>query len=379
MTEKIIHLNENPSFDEKPFNDIDERFLSVPDEFHAPDWVIEGIIPEGVGVVSGSGGVGKTTCIVPLALIAAGIKAEGSNLDNELTRRVIYITEDPKQVMTILNGMRQFLKWDDDQWDHVKNMFRVVDSRRMDIDEISHVLQSSTVWGHGDPILMMPLIVFDTASSNFAVMNESDNSEASAYMAIMKEHAFKYKTSIWIIAHLSKTSKGQSVDDIQNLGSRGASAWEDNAQWTATLASSLPNGEGHRIFRMGKRRENLHFDEISFEGSTHHETVKNRLGEDVSIQYRYTVPRKSSKDGRLLVKMKQRNADIETAIFEAIEVLEYPSKRDILELVKFKRNDVSDALSSMILSVTVKEFPLPQNVKKQGRSTYLGIVDETSK
>lgn len=353
------------------FQDIDDRFLSIPDVFHAPDWVINGIIPEGVGVISGSGGVGKTTCIVPLALIAAGIIAEGSNLENEVNRRIIYITEDPKQVMTILNGMRKFLRWNDAQWANVKDMFKVIDSRRMSIDEIAHVLASSTIWGIGEQILMMPLVIFDTASSNFDVINESDNSEASAYMSIMKEHAFRFKSSIWIIAHLSKVSKGMSVDDIQNLGSRGASAWEDNAQWTATLASENANGEGHRILRMGKKRETLKFDEISFEGSVQHEIVKNRLGEDVQIDYRYTVPRKSNRDQRVSEKLQERENDIEDAILKAVETLQYPSKRDIIDSVNFQGKDVLLTINKMILSVSLIEDDLPNSVKKRGRSTFI--------
>jgi len=358
------------------YQELDERFIPVTDTFDAPDWVIKGIIPEGVGVISGAGGVGKTTSIVPLALIAAGIKSESCNLDVEIPRRVIYITEDPKQVMTILKGMRKFLNWNEDEWRHLKDQFKVVDSRRMGFNEVQFVLDQSTFWGTvvaDNKFVVMPLVIFDTASSNFDISNENDNSEVSAFMSLIKEFHYKFKSSIWIIAHLSKTAKGQAVDDILNHGARGAGAWDDNSQWTATLAAAEENNQGHRVLKLGKRRETLAFDEIQFEGSLQHETVTNRLGEEVQIDYRYTVPRKSSADQRISEKLEKRNTEIEDAVFKALEVLEYPSKRDILGLVKFNRNVVMDTINQMILTVTLKEMDLPKNVVRKGRSTYIGV------
>lgn len=355
---------------------LEPRIMKIGDEFIPPMWSIKGMIPEGVGVIAGSGGVGKTTCIVPLALAVAGFKSPSCNIEAEVHRKVIYVSEDPDQVIRIIQGMRKFLKWDDKTWTDLKNNFLILDSTRMTLGELHDFLIETLPYGVVDPIFMLPLLVFDTTAANLAVMNESDNSEVSEYMAILKEHYTRHKASIWLISHLTKTAKGASVDELMNTSARGAGAWNDNAHWTAVLSSDGENGEGNRILKMAKRRADVGFDEIIFEGSVQQATGINRFGEEVLVNYRYTVPRKSSQDIRIAEKMEKRNSDIEQAILKALEVLDYPSKRDILDLVKFKRNDVMDTIADMLLTVTLKELPLPENVHKKGRSSYIGIPDD---
>jgi RecA-family ATPase len=356
---------------------IDPRVMKVGEVFIPPMWAIKGMIPEGVGVIAGSGGVGKTTCIVPLALAVAGFKSPSCNIDTEIQRKVIYVSEDPDQVIRIIQGMRKFLNWSDKTWADLKNNFLILDSVRMSIGELHDFLIETLPYGVVDPVFTLPLVVFDTTAANLAVINESDNSEVSEYMAIMKEHYSRHKASIWLVSHLTKTAKGQGVDDIMNLGARGAGAWNDNAHWTAVLSSDGENGDGNRVLKMAKRRADVGFDEIIFEGSVHQATGINRLGEEVLINYRYTVPRKSSQNQRITEKMEKRSTAIEDAIFKALEVLEYPSRKDIKELVKFRGEAVTETINKLILTCSLAELDLPKNIIKKGRSTYLGVPNET--
>jgi RecA-family ATPase len=358
------------------YQDIDDRFLQLPDNFQATEWLIKGVIPEGVGVISGTGGVGKTTSLVPLALVAAGFQSPSCDLEPEIRRRVFYVTEDPRQVMTILNGMRRFLKWDDGKWSTLKDQFRVIDSRRMTPLEVSNFLEQTMPFGTEDPIFMLPLVVFDTASSNFEITDESNNSEVSAFMALIKEFAFKYKCSIWIISHLAKTAKSLAIDEIQNLGSRGASAWEDNAQWTALLGSAEQENKGPRVLTMQKKRDVLEFNEIIFEGAVQHHTAINRLGAEVNIDFRYTVPRRSSKDMRISDTMQKKESEKWDRMVKAIKSKPYPSRKDVAEVYGGKEKTAYDLIKEMLLNREVVELDLPENLVNRYQKTYLAIPDD---
>jgi hypothetical protein len=79
------------------------RFLDFDGTAKPPRWVIPGFIGHGVVVVAGAHGVGKTTAILPLALVAAGL--HGDQLMPRQWRHVVYITEDVEQARRILSGV----------------------------------------------------------------------------------------------------------------------------------------------------------------------------------------------------------------------------------------------------------------------------------
>jgi RecA-family ATPase len=333
--------------------------------------VVNGIIPEGVGVISGSGGVGKTSSIVPLALAVAGIKSPTCNLEVELPRQVIYITEDEGQVMQILHGMRAFLKWDEATWLKVKNNFIVVTSQRINHITVEMLLAETVIYGVVDPIFCMPLVVFDTASANFDLENESSNSEASLFMSVLKQWHTKHKTSIWVIAHLSKDSKGLDIDSMGRATARGAGSWGDDAMWTALLGTAEEDGKGHRVLKMGKVRATLLFDEISFEGSVQHIYGINRFGVEVKIDYRYTVPVRSSQDERKSEQFTEKRKNLEEKIIKSVQDLDYPSKKDIKEHIASDVNLVHTIINQMLDQCVLEEVPLPADLCQGNRKKYI--------
>ena len=70
----------NSFFDVKEHSTLESRRLDICAEFQPPAYVIDGIIPDGVGVIAGSAGIGKTTGIIPLAAIAAGFSSHLSDI-----------------------------------------------------------------------------------------------------------------------------------------------------------------------------------------------------------------------------------------------------------------------------------------------------------
>jgi RecA-family ATPase len=357
---------------------LEPRIVKYDDAISPTAWVVNGIIPEGVGVISGSGGVGKTSSIVPLALAVAGFKSPDCNLAIELPRKVVYITEDDAQVMQILHGMRAFLKWDEFTWARVKANFIVVSSQRINHIDVEQLLTETLIYGVVDPIFCMPLVVFDTASANFYLENESSNSEASLFMSVLKQFHSKHKTSIWVIAHLSKDSKGLGIDEMGRATARGAGSWGDDAMWTALLGTAEEDGKGQRVLKIHKVRATLLFDEIAFDGSVQHIFGTDRFGKEVRIDYRYTVPLRSSQDERKSDQYIQKCKSMEAQILSAVRDLEYPSKLQIKEAVKGDQNLKTSLINNLIHQGVLIELPFPDGIRLSGRNSYLSVAENES-
>jgi hypothetical protein len=356
-----------------PIAYLEPRQIDCPDICPATAWVVNGIIPEGVGVISGSGGVGKTSSIVPLALAVAGFKSPACDLEIELPRNIIYITEDEGQVIQILHGMRDFLKWDDETWADVKSKFKIFSSKRVDHITIELMLNEIMPYSVVDPIFSTPLVIFDTASANFDLENESSNSEASLFMSVLKNFYSKTKTSMWVIAHLNKIAKGMDIDSMINATARGAGSWGDDAMWTATLGTTEEDNKGDRILKIGKVRAITTFNEISFKASMQQIEVINRFGETVMVDYRYSVPNRSSQDSRQIDKFKSRAKEIEDEIIKAVSVLDYPSKKQIKDHINRETNLTHNLINEMLSQGVLSEIPFPPGIKISGRNSYIAL------
>jgi RecA-family ATPase len=351
------------------------RKVELTDEIKAPRWLIDGIIPEGIGVISGSGGVGKTTAIVPLALRVIGISQDGSDITVEAPRKVIYITEDESQVILILNGMRKKLAWGAETWEKVKENFIIFNSLKLAYTELSGVLTETMIYSISDSEIMMPLIIFDTSSSNFMVKNENDNSEISSFMETLRHHYREYKASLWLINHLTKTSRGQTIDDMMNMSARGGGAWQDEAMWTAILSTNLPDGQGERVLKLVKRRVILEHDEIRFPSTLEKIQATNRFGKVIHTPYFYCTPQISSERYRKSLKHKDHIQELKEKIIDAMVELgeSYPSRNDVFKIVKGSKSFYVEAIDSLIFDGVISENNLPAEFKKSGKSKGLTL------
>jgi len=349
------------------------RRVEIQDQIKAPRWVINGVIPEGVGIIAGSGGVGKTSSIVPLALAVAGFRSPECDIEVEQTRQVVFVTEDDSQINLILNGMRSRLKWSDQTWQELKKRFHIFRSKKISHEKIISLLKESYFFADTENQISFPLIIFDTASANFDLSNENDNSEVSKYMARIKEFHSDCGASVWIIAHLTKTSKGLSVDELINLSARGGGAWGDDAMWTAVLSSNEKDNKGDRVLKIVKRRVNLISDEIVFTSIEDVLHGENRFGEIVEVNYFYTTPKMSVEVKRKKEKIVRRDNLIKDKIADLVQSLPYPSSNDIFQASGLKRADCLKVINQMILNFELIKEPLPSNIAKKGRIDYLKI------
>ena len=355
-----------------PFS-LKARHLEMPEGMEAPVWVVDGIIPTGVGVIAGSAGVGKTTAIVPVAVTVAGFQSHLSNVSVKMRRKVIYITEDDAQVFRVLFGIQKWLQTQNggriDRKD-LSEWFHVYNSKRLTPDQLKYVLLEAhrdfmTTFGE---IPSPPLVVLDTAAANIDLDNENDNALISKNMAILKEVHASTRMPIWIVAHLTKTAKGIDVDNLDTLSARGGGAWEADANWTAILSTEKETET--RIMKMNKRRVELQYGEIEFDSAVHEEFVKDQFGDMVGVSYRYSIPRRSDVKQRIAKGFEEK----ENKLLEAITHLDYPSKNELIEATRLNKNVALKMIDDLVDKGRLELIPLPENVKKKGRTTYYAVI-----
>lgn len=351
---------------------LEKAFVKIDSELTATEWIIDGIIPNGVGVISGVGGVGKTTAIMPLAATIAGFDDHLSDISAKIRRKVLYITEDPVQANKAIYALK---KWRKSQNDIklIGEYIHLFHSTQYSVNDLN-ILLNEAVDNHSIEyrgINFPPLVIFDTASANIAVDNENDNAEIGRFMTLFKQMWAKYKMPIWLINHLAKSANGLSIDELDTFSARGASAWRDNGSWTANLAIDADND--NRILQLKKVREEVDFNEIIFSSTVHHEFVQDVFGDTVEVSYRFCSARRSNGNQRISQKMRAKEDDLKAKILDAISSSEYPSGNDIYELVGGKKSSVLEALGELKKQNLVLELPLPKDRTSRGKYSFLSV------
>lgn len=301
----------------------DEEFPELDystEDTEATEFVIDGFIAEGMFMFAGSAGIGKTTLIVPLAAAAAHLCALDYELKPALRRKVIYLTEDSKQVRRILYGLRHHYgaNLSDAEF---KEWFKIIETKRTKPESLAelirklakrHAVKQQCI--DGLFIEVAPLVVMDTTAATFDLEDENNNSQVSKYIAHIKVACVETNSSLWAIAHLAK---GASKSDIENATPRGASAFEGDVNGTGYIFSEGISDT--RNMMLGKTRYTPDFREILFTTTPHVIRVQNRLGQTVPESYRVGIAQKFSKEERIGHKLKVKSSALEQEVIRAIQ------------------------------------------------------------
>lgn len=259
------------------------RFIDLTGPLAATPFVIPGFIQEGTVLVSGAPGAGKTTAIVPLALIAAGLHREGEPLAPKHWRHVVYITEDEKQVQRILRALAGCPEWRAGL-DTIKDRLHVSSAQRLKPAEAVRVgrvfREQFTRTVNGAEVL--PLVVIDTTAAALALENENDNSEVSAAVAAFKQGFAGLPT--WLVGHTAKASWGQA--DTAAMSTRGGGAWGADAHQQLFM---IVEG-GRRYLRLGKTRFEARWPELEIGSRAVVLPVMDPFGELDSEMVRWGEP-----------------------------------------------------------------------------------------
>lgn len=291
------------------------RFVALGGELRPPGWVVPGFIAEGVAVVAGSSGVGKSTALVPLACVAAGLHAPGDALAPRHWRHVVYVSEDTEQVRRILAGLAQDLNLSPEL---VRERFHLVDAVRLPPERVAEAgaeYRRRFVRRVGE-VELLPLVVVDTKSAVLALEDENSNAEASRAVAALKQD-FE-GLPVWLVAHLAKANLGRS--DAAALTARGAGALGDDAHQTLFLVA-----EGEQRFLVnGKRRFEARWPELLIESRWRTLQALDAFGEPETLVLRWGIPtppttsRAEAREQAQEVERKQAEGELRAEVLERV-------------------------------------------------------------
>lgn len=268
------------------------RTVDLNSEVRPPDWVIPNFIAEGIVLIAGGHGVGKTTTIIPLAMTAAGVHETDYELKPSHWRKVIYITEDVAQAKLIINGWANSAGLDREK---ISERFHLVEALRMPPRQVIQVGDhyrkeySRAVETTNGTVELAPLVVIDTMSSTFLLENENDNSEASTMIAALKQ---QFKLPVWIVGHVSKGDLSRQSLNGSTPSLRGASAFEADANQVIYLTKEK---DGSRWLVRGKSRFESPWYELMIDTGSRTYPVQNRFGETETLTQRWGIARPAEK------------------------------------------------------------------------------------
>jgi hypothetical protein len=343
--------------------DLNEWRYELTENLKPTEYAIDGFLTVGINLLAGAWGAGKTTNLIPLLASAARLTPYEWGFNNELRRKIIWFSEDANQVNMTLRSMSEEPGAAD--MTTIKEWFIAYNSRRLPpSDLIPSVLKLARehITEAPNGFKIKPLIVFDTTSANFQLENESDNSEVSSAMAIIKQTLMDYP--VVLVGH---TPKALKKGEITDLTFRGASAWEADAHATYFMAEE----EGERYLILGKRRFVPKFTEITFGSGSYTEAVPTPWD---SVQHpvaMHGIPQISSTAERLEKKEKakeQKSLEIElkrkTELQETIlqfvrdNIMESDlmTKAHIDNSITGKRELIIGAIKNLVDSGELKEY-----------------------
>lgn len=295
-------LNDQPKHPLAVFVDYD--MANIP----AQEYVLDGLIQSGVVLIAGSAGAGKTTQLVPIATRVAHLCDPDDSLKPLLRRKIIWVSEDPRQVMRILRSMRESGHLGGKSDAEVSEWFKIVSAARLSpqiVAQVAPIYESMSVNNISEDGVIYetnPLVVFDTTNASFDLENESDNSEVGRAMATLKGRF--HSMPLWLVAHLAKALKRA---DVADFSARGAGAWEADANQVLYI---IKEDDGKRWLEIesAKHRFMARADGIMFDAAFNTISTHDMLGNPIKESLIHGVPQVMSANGRADIK-KQKEVD----------------------------------------------------------------------
>ena len=262
-----------------------ERTLSI-GQIKPIRYMVKGFWAHSFMVLAGQPGIGKTTAVISLCMVMAGIQAKDCELTATKKRKTIIVTEDSDQVERTLTGYARHYGIDSKA---LSDWFVIIDAKRSNVKDLlmlAHNVIKHTIDN------VRPLLVLDTANATMDIDNENDNSEVGAYIAALKQTIYiQLDTPVCIITHTNKTISKSDSDAT----ARGASAFTGDATLTGVL---FEDETKTRYMRLVKTRYQPNFREIKFNSDVFADTVLDEDGDIQEQMVLLVVPAMSSEEDR---------------------------------------------------------------------------------
>jgi hypothetical protein len=323
-----------------------QKFVEVSMSAREPEFCLDSCIEAGVVTIAGARGVGKTSVIVPLALVAAGLHRPNDPLSPRGWRHIIYVSEHPEQVMRILSGVVQHGNWGIDER-AVHERFHLVAAQRMPAHELVKVgkFYAEKFTRNHDGVNMKPLVILDTLAATIDIENENDNAQGSKAVAALKQGFEGLPT--WIICHIAKMD--YSRKDADSLTARGAGSFESDAiQNVYIVKGDKEDGPDSRFMVLGKRRFEARFKEFEIATGKAEVMATNAWGEQIPTTLVWGVvnPLESSRHQRREIQAEIQAITVDREIRTAL--LDFVRQ----ECTQIKPNDTETNPASQWLAET---------------------------
>jgi hypothetical protein len=262
-----------------------ERTLSI-GQIKPIRYMVKGFWAHSFMVLAGQPGIGKTTAVISLCMVMAGLQAKDCELTATKKRKTIIVTEDSDQVERTLTGYSRHYGISASE---LSNWFVIIDAKRSQVKDLL-MLAHNVIHHTIDNV--RPLLVLDTANATMDIDNENDNSEVGSFIAALKQTIYiQLDTPVCIITHTNKTiSKADS-----DATARGASAFTGDATLTGVL---FEDETKTRYMRLVKTRYQPNFREIKFNSDVFADTVLDEDGDIQEQMVLLVVPAMSSEEDR---------------------------------------------------------------------------------
>ena len=262
-----------------------ERTLSI-GQIKPIRYMVKGFWAHSFMVLAGQPGIGKTTAVISLCMVMAGLQAKDCELTATKKRKTIIVTEDSDQVERTLTGYARHYGISAKA---LSDWFVIIDAKRSNVKDL--LMLAHNVINHTIDNIR-PLLVLDTANATMDIDNENDNSEVGAYIAALKQTIYiQLDTPVCIITHTNKTISKSDSDAT----ARGASAFTGDATLTGIL---FEDETKTRYMRLVKTRYQPNFREIKFNSDVFADTVLDEDGDIQEQMVLLVVPAMSSEDDR---------------------------------------------------------------------------------
>ena len=262
-----------------------ERHLTI-GQIKPIRYMVKGFWAHSFMVLAGQPGIGKTTAVISLCMVMAGLQAKDCELTATKKRKTIIVTEDSDQVERTLTGYSRHYGISAKA---LSDWFVIIDAKRSNVKDLlmlAHNVINHTIDN------VRPLLVLDTANATMDIDNENDNSEVGAYIAALKQTIYiQLDTPVCIITHTNKTISKSDSDAT----ARGASAFTGDATLTGVL---FEDETKTRYMRLVKTRYQPNFREIKFQSDVFADTVLDEDGDIQEQMVLLVVPAMSSEEDR---------------------------------------------------------------------------------
>lgn len=344
----------------------------------APKWVIPGFIGHGVVIIAGAHGVGKTTALLPLSMVAAGLHAADDPLAPKHWRHVIYIVEDIEQAQRILAGMvgHSNLQLNPEV---MRKRLHLVEASRMEPIEVAAVgaTYKQQFTRIVDGVEILPLVVMDTKAAVLAMENENDNAQGSAAMAALKQGFEGLPT--WIIGHVAKQDLGRA--DAATMTLRGGSSFEADANQVLYLVKEK---DDTRYLVRGKTRFEAKWSELKIDTHSAQTEAKDEFGSVERVVMRWGIPKPADIPRHEQLAQAQddaRQAQRDAVLDQIVSLVDQahqagtPLNREgVKSKIKRKRNDINDALNQLISEGWLFEVDIPSQIRTNPKRRFFLVA-----